>query len=92
MELGKYRLNKKIPQTLPFETRKKRLVESEEWNGWIHLHNKHKMPEEINESNIQEEINSIGIDSGLDIMMNIAPKSWLKLALNSDILQVYIPD
>ncbi len=33
LELAKYRLNKKIPRTLPFEERKLVLINSEEWNG-----------------------------------------------------------
>lgn len=33
LELAKYRLNKKIPRTLPFEERKLALINREEWNG-----------------------------------------------------------
>lgn len=50
-ELTKYRLNKKIPSTLTFEERKTRLVNSEEWNGWIHQNNDHLLESELTEEN-----------------------------------------
>lgn len=59
LELTRYRLNKKIPNTLSFEERKKLLIRSEGWNGWVYQHNKHPMPDELTEDNIQTEIDSV---------------------------------
>ena len=58
-ELARYRINKKIPTSLPFEERKKLLINSEEWKGWIHQNNKHLDENEITEDNIQDEINIV---------------------------------
>ena len=41
-ELCKYRLNKKIPQNLPFEERKNLFTKTSEWNGRIRQQNNHK--------------------------------------------------
>ena len=73
-ELAKYRLNKKIPNTLTFEERKVCLINSKEWNGWINQHNKHLSADELTEDNIQKEIDSVGIRWGMEIM-----KSFQKL-------------
>ena len=54
-ELAKYRLNKKIPNTLTFEERKVCLINSKEWNGWINQHNKHLSADELTEDNIQSD-------------------------------------
>ena len=58
-ELAKYRLNKKIPNNLTFEERKKLLIDSAEWNGWIHKNNKYITEEELTEENIQQEIDNV---------------------------------
>ena len=91
-ELAKYRLNKKIPSTLPFAERKKLLINSEEWKGWIHLHNKHLSAEELTEENIQHEIDMVGQLWGMEIMKSLQKMEWLPLALNGEICRVYIPD
>lgn len=91
-ELAIYRLNKKTPNTLPFEERKKRLINSEEWNGWIHQHNNHLSADEITEDNIQKEIESIGALWGVEIMKNYQKLEWLPIALNSEICKIYIPE
>ena len=91
-ELGKYRLNKNIPSNLPFETRKKLLVESEEWNCCIHLRIVSKKADEIDENNIQKEIDDIGELYGIYIMKLYAPMRWTKIAFTSDICKIYIPD
>lgn len=90
-ELAKYRLNKKIPNTLPFEERKELLINSEEWNGWIHQHNEHLLPDEITEGNIQKEIDSVGTRWGMEIMKTLQKLEWLPIALNSEICKIYIP-
>lgn len=66
-ELCKYRLNKKIPSTLPFEERKKLFISSSEWNGRIRMANKHLSEDELNESNIQSEIDSAGTLAGMEM-------------------------
>lgn len=91
-ELAKYRLNKKISNDLPFEERKVRLINSEEWNGWIHQHNEHLSEDELTEENIQKEIDSVGTLWGMEIMKSFQKLEWIHIALNSDICRIYIPD
>lgn len=90
-ELEKYRLNKKIPNTLTFEERKVCLINSKEWNGWINQHNKHLSADELTEDNIQKEIDSVGIRWGMEIMKSFQKLEWLPIALNSEICNIYIP-
>lgn len=90
-ELAKYRLNKKIPSNLPFEEKKSQLINSEEWNGWVHQHNKHLSAEELTKDNIQNEINTVGTYWGIDIMKRFQKLEWLQIAMNSDICKIYIP-
>ena len=90
-ELAIYRINKKIPNDLPFEERKKLLISSEEWNGWIHQHNEHLSAEEITEYNIQKEINSVGNLWGFEIMKKYQKLEWITIALNSEVCKIYIP-
>ena len=90
-ELAKYRLNKKIPNTLTFEERKVCLINSKEWNGWINQHNKHLSADELTEDNIQKEIDSVGIRWGMEIMKSFQKLEWLPIALNSEIYNIYIP-
>ncbi len=90
-ELAKYRLNKKIPNNLTFEERKALLINSTEWNGWIHKNNKHLTEEELTEENIQQEIDTVGILWGMEIMKKYQKLEWLPLALNSEICKIYIP-
>ena len=90
-ELAKYRLNKKIPNTLTFEERKVCLINSKEWNGWINQHNQHLSADELTEDNIQKEIDSVGIRWGMEIMKSFQKLEWLPIALNSEICNIYIP-
>lgn len=90
-ELAKYRLNKKIPNTLTFEERKVCLINSKEWNGWTNQHNKHLSADELTEDNIQKEIDSVGIRWGMEIMKSFQKLEWLPIALNSEICNIYIP-
>lgn len=90
-ELTKYRLNKKIPESLSFDKRKELLVNSEEWNGWIHKNNKHLSEEELTEENIQKEIDVVGTLWGMEIMKKYQKNEWLPIALNSEICKIYIP-
>ena len=90
-EIAKYRLMKMIPTTLPFERRKELLLNSEAWNGWVNQHNIHLKPEDINESNIQGEINIVGVHWGMDLMKKYQRLEWLPIAMNSGLCDIYIP-
>lgn len=90
-ELGKYRLNKKIPNTLPFEERKLLLISSEEWNGRIRQHNKPLLADELTEDNIQKEIDDAGTYWGMEIVNKFSKPEWVSIAMNSEICEVYIP-
>lgn len=64
-ELERYRINKKIPQNLPFEERKRLFVNSPEFRNPIHQMNQHKTESELTEENIQREIDLAGIRAGM---------------------------
>lgn len=66
-EIHKYRLNKKILSTLPFEERKRLFIISDEFNGEIRKNNKHLKEEEITPENIQNEINLAGELMGMQM-------------------------
>lgn len=68
-ELCKYRLNKKIPNNLLFDERKKILINTPEWNGRIRMKNKHLSEDELTEENIQYEIDNAGILAGMELDM-----------------------
>ncbi len=89
-EIAKYRLMKKIPAALPFEKRKELLLNSEAWNGLGNQHNNHLKPEDINESNIQSEINKVGVRWGMDMMKQYQKLEWLPIAMNSGLCDIYI--
>lgn len=89
-ELAKYRLHKRIPCTLSFEEKKRLLVNSEEWNGWIHLNNKHLSAEELTEDNIDAEIDTVGICWGMELEKRFQKLEWIPIAMNSGICRVYI--
>ena len=91
-ELAKYRLHKRIPQTLPFEEKKRLLVNSEEWNGWIHLNNKHLSAEELTVDNIDSEIDSVGTCWGMELEKRYQRLEWLPIAMNSGMCRVYIAE
>lgn len=90
-ELAKYRLNKKIPNNLTFEERKKLLIDSAEWNGWIHKNNKYITEEELTEENIQQEIDNVGTCWWIEIMKKYQKLEWISIALNGEICRIYIP-
>lgn len=90
-ELAKYRLNKLCSKSLPFEERKTRLVSSQAWNCWINQHNQHLAPNEITKENIQDEIESVGINWGIDIQRSFQKFEWVHIAMSEEICRVYIP-
>lgn len=67
IELCKYRINKRIPATLPFELRKRMFIESAEFNGRIRKNNHHLTAEQITEDNIQSEIDMAGYLMGVEL-------------------------
>lgn len=89
-ELAKFRLNKMLPKTMPFETRKICLINSEAWNCNINKINKHLAPEEISVDNIDDEINRIGTNWGIDIQKRFDTLAWTQLAMNSALCEIYI--
>lgn len=91
-ELGKYRLNKKIPNTLPFLERKELLINSDEWSGWVHQRNVHLQPDELTEDNIQEQIDKVGIQAGIEIMMGLQKFEWIPLATANGSCRVFIQE
>ena len=86
-ELGRYRINKKAPNSLPFDERKDRLIRCSEWVSWSN----HPSVESITEENIQEIINSIGNRYGTELMMRFQKLEWLPIATNQEVCKVYIP-
>lgn len=90
-ELGIYRLKKQLPTSLPFEERKERFIKSEAWNCWINQHNTHLNPEDITANNIDKEIENVGRRWGMDIEKKYNTMSWIHLAMNGAICNVYIP-
>lgn len=70
LELARYRINKKIPASLPFEERKKLFISSSEWNGHIRQQNPHLTADEITEANIQDEIDHAGVLAGMELQQS----------------------
>ncbi len=91
LELAKYRLNRMIPNDLPFEDRKKQLIESEAWNCWVNQNNTHLLPDEITEENIQQEIDRVSVYWGMDIEKRYNKFEWIPFAMNGGMCKIYIP-
>lgn len=89
-EMAKFRLKKMLPKTMPFEARKMCLINSEAWNCNINKINKHLAPEEISVDNIDDEINRIGTNWGIDIQKRFDTLAWTQLAMNSALCEIYI--
>lgn len=89
-ELAKYRLHKRIPKNMTFEEKKRLLVNSEEWNGWIHLNNKHLTADELTPENIDAEINTVGNCWGMELEKRFQKLEWIPIAMNSGLCKIYI--
>lgn len=89
-ELAKFRLRKMLPSTMSFEERKRKLVNCEAWNCWVHQNNKHLSVDEITEDNIEKEIERVGIYWGMDIENRYNTRKWIFLATNEAMCEVYI--
>jgi len=90
-ELAKYRLNKLIPMSLPFEERRSLLINSEAWRGRINQQNKHLAPDEITADNIDKEIESVAIRWGMQIELGFKKDEWEIFATSSAVCRVCIP-
>ncbi len=85
IELAKYRLERAIPNDLPFEDRKALLLKNEMWK---HLSRFDK--NEITPENIQEKINSAADKWGQKLFMQLNPLDSFNYAANQAIIKVYI--
>ena len=89
-ELGKYRLNKRLPDTTPFEERKAKLLNSDEWRGWVNQNNDHLTAEEINADNIQEEVDRVGTRWGFELFKRLQKPEWISFAMSHASCRVFI--
>ena len=90
-ELAKYRLNKLLPVSMPFEERKDKLLRSNAWNCRLNQHNQHLQPEQITEENLQVAIDEAAIRWGMQIQMQFEKLEWIPKAMNDKICNVHIP-
>ena len=75
---------------MPFEARKMCLINSEAWNCNVNKNNKYLAPDELTVDNIDDEIDSIGINWGIDIQKRFDTLAWTQLAMNSALCEIYI--
>lgn len=90
-ELAKFRLKKMLPSTMPFEERKRQLINSDAWKCEINQINRHLSIDEITEENIEKEIENVGIRWGMDIEKRYNTLNWVLLATNEAMCEVSIP-
>ena len=90
-ELVKFRLKKKFPSSLPFEERKKLLINSSEWQLFIRISNNNPNILELTEDNIQKNIDLIEKYIGAQIICKFKKNEWLSIAFDKKICNVYIP-
>lgn len=76
---------------MPFEERKRQLINSEAWKCEINQINNHLSIDEIAEDNIDKEIENVGLHWGLDIQKRYDTLRWFTLASNDAMCEVYIP-
>lgn len=92
VELYAYRLNKRIPTTLSFQERKRRLIASQEWKHFSANKSDRANVDNITEDNIQEKIDDCGRYYGYCSMYSIQKLGWVKIATGMTNLRVYIPE
>lgn len=80
-----------LPSTMPFEERKRQLINSDAWKCNVNQNNKHLSVDEITEDNIEKVIENVGIRWGIDIELRYSTKRWMLLATNDAMCEVYIP-
>ena len=88
-ELFKYRINKRIPATLPFETRKSLFVQSEEWRGKIRRINEHLSENELTPENIQSEIDHAAILYAIELDRSFSLK-FMHTAFNEGYCEIVL--
>ena len=88
-ELCQYRINKKIPSSLPFIDRKNLFIKSSEWNGYIRQNNNPKSEDEITEENIQKEIDHAGIYAGMELQ-NYFESQKMNKAFNNGFCEIIL--
>lgn len=79
-----------LPETLPFEERKAKLIASEAWNCWINQNKKHLLPHEITAENIRKEIDNVAVHWGMQIERRYNTLDWIHLEMNEALCKVYI--
>lgn len=92
VELHKYKMNKKIPDILPFAERKEKLLRCNEWNNPLFQVVNELNESEITQDNIQDLIDKVGIYQGILVEREIKKSDWIPIALNSKICRIYIPN
>lgn len=84
---------KKIPEDLPFEERKARLLRSEAWIKTADLRKDNpKAAEEINTENINSKISEVGQQYGGWILTSAQVRSWVLPLSTSTTCRVFIED
>lgn len=78
IELHKYRINKKLPNHIPFNERKRLLINTEEWNCSIRRNNNHLKVDELTEENIQREIDLAGTLMAFEVENRFEAKRFSK--------------
>jgi hypothetical protein len=64
------------------------LVNSKEWNGWIHQNNQHLKEDELTENNIRHETDLVGDCWGRQVWKSLLKdKEWLFIAMGQRIVQ-----
>ncbi len=91
-ELSKYRVNKSIPKSLPYEKRKELLIKSKEWNCWIYQNNDHIKEDQLNKDNIQQAIDEAGVCYALQIQQQFLDQNGIISALKDNTCKVFIPN
>lgn len=83
-ELCKFRLNKKIPHSLPFEERKRILLNSTEWKSSIHQRQVLAQPDMITMETIDEIIDKLGVIFGMGLEYQYQRMEWVRDAMTKD--------
>lgn len=87
-ELASYRLQKKVPKELPFEEKKAKLLNCEEWNGQVYRSNHHVVAADLTEENIDAVIKEIAVCNGIELESKFKPHEWISIAMNDNICEV----
>ena len=86
-KLGQFRFNKTFQNAQTFTNKQKILTESQEWNNPLI---KHISENELSESNIQNEIDSIGQQLGRFLWIKTRTYNWTEAAFTNNWCEVCI--